>query len=74
MTSPHFRAHDAFRGFSPKMSPSRLREINSLAALLAGCPEAADATFGLRIRYRAATALASVGRLTSSDRNVVNVE
>ena len=26
------------------------------------------------MRYRAATALASVGRLTSSDRNVVNVE
>ena len=54
------------------MSPSRLREINSLAARR--MPEAADATFGLRMRYRAATALASVGRLTSSDRNVVNVE
>ena len=37
-------------------------------------PEAADATFDLGMRYRAATALASVGRLTSSDRNVVNVE
>jgi hypothetical protein len=50
------------------MSQSRLREINCLAASLAG------ATFGLRMRYRAATAPASVGRLTSSDRNVVNVE
>jgi hypothetical protein len=56
------------------MSLSRLREINSLAAWLARCPEVADATFGLGMRYRAATALASVGRLTSSDRNVVNVE
>ena len=69
-------ARGSLKGYElmPAVRADLLRRLGRRDAALRAAIGGARSSGGNLKAYRAATALASFGRLTSSDRNVVNVE